>query len=51
VGGTCQLSVTFSPTSAEAYNGTVTVPASSSGGTTPSATFTISGTGVAATER
>jgi hypothetical protein len=48
VGGTCKLSVTFSPTSAEAYNGTVTVPASSTGGgTTPSATFTVSGTGVA----
>jgi hypothetical protein len=49
VGGTCQLSVTFSPTAAEAYNGTVTVPAASTGGgTTPSATFTVSGTGVAA---
>jgi hypothetical protein len=49
VGGTCKLSVTFSPTTAEAYSGTVTVPASSGGGgTTPSATFTVSGTGVAA---
>jgi hypothetical protein len=51
VGGTCQLSVTFSPTAAEAYSGTVAVPASSEGGgTTPSATFTISGTGVAAAQ-
>jgi hypothetical protein len=50
VGGTCKLSVTFTPTTAEAYSATVTVPASSAGGgTTPSATFTVSGTGVAAT--
>lgn len=49
VGSSCELSVTFSPTAAEAYSGTVTVAASSSGGgTTPSATFTVSGTGVAA---
>jgi len=49
VGDSCKLSVTFSPTEAVAYGGTVTVPVSSSGGgTTPSVTFTVSGTGVAA---
>jgi hypothetical protein len=49
VGASCELSVTFSPAAAQAYSGTVTVPVSSGGGgTTPSATFTVSGTGVAA---
>jgi hypothetical protein len=49
VGASCELDVTFSPTAAQAYNGTVTVPVSSSGGgTTPSVTFKVSGTGVAA---
>ena len=49
VGSSCELDVTFSPTEAQAYSGTVTVPASSSGGgTTPSVTFAVSGTGVAA---
>jgi hypothetical protein len=49
VGASCELDVTFSPTAAQAYNGTVTVPVTSSGGgTTPSVTFTVSGTGVAA---
>ncbi len=49
VGSSCKLSVTFSPTAAQAYSGTVTVPVSSSGGgTTPSVTFTVSGTGIAA---
>jgi hypothetical protein len=48
VGSSCELNVTFSPTEAEAYSGTVTVPVSSSGGgTTPSVTFAVSGTGVA----
>ena len=47
VGSSCKLSVTFTPTAAQAYSGTVTVPVSSGGGgTTPSATFTVSGTGV-----
>ena len=49
VGSSCELSVTFSPTAAQAYSGTVTIPVSSSGGgTTPSVTFSVSGTGVAA---
>ncbi|HTW56923.1 MAG TPA: choice-of-anchor D domain-containing protein [Terriglobales bacterium] len=49
VGSSCQLAVTFTPTAAQTYSGTVTVPVSSSGGgTTPSVTFTVSGTGVAA---
>jgi hypothetical protein len=49
VGSSCELSVTFSPAAAQAYSGTVTVPVSSSGGgTTPSVTFSVSGTGVAA---
>jgi hypothetical protein len=49
VGASCELDVTFSPTAAQAYNGTVTVPVTSAGGgTTPSVTFTVSGTGVAA---
>jgi hypothetical protein len=46
VGSNCKLTVTFTPTAAQAYNGTVTVPLSSGGGgITPSATFTVSGTG------
>jgi hypothetical protein len=49
VGASCKLSVTFTPTAVQAYNGSVTVPvASGGGGTTPSVTFTVSGTGVAA---
>jgi hypothetical protein len=48
VGSSCQLSVIFSPTEAQTYSGTITVPAySGGGGTTPSATFTVSGKGVA----
>jgi len=47
VGSSCKLSVTFTPTAAQAYSGTVTVPVSSGGGgITPSLTFTVSGTGV-----
>lgn len=46
VGSNCKLTVTFTPAAAQAYNGTVTVPVSSNGGgTTPSATFSVSGTG------
>jgi hypothetical protein len=49
VGSSCELDVTFSPTEAMAYGGTVTVAASSGGGgVTPSVTFKVSGTGVAA---
>jgi hypothetical protein len=49
VGSSCEVDVTFSPTMAVAYSGTVTIPVSSSGGgTTPSVTFSVSGTGVAA---
>lgn len=49
VGSSCQLAVTFTPAKAQAYSGTVTVPLSSTGGgTTPSVTFAVSGTGVAA---
>jgi hypothetical protein len=48
VGSSCQLTVTFSPALAQPYSGTITVPAySGGGGTTPSATFTVSGMGVA----
>src|SRR5580704_1940371 len=47
VGSSCNLSVTFSPTAVQGYSGTVTVPVSSTGGgTTPSVTFTVSGTGI-----
>jgi hypothetical protein len=47
VGSSCVLDVTFAPTAVQSYSGTVTVPVSSSGGgTTPSVTFTVSGTGV-----
>lgn len=46
VGSNCQISVTFSPAKAQEYSATITVPASSEGGgTTPSATFTVSGMG------
>jgi hypothetical protein len=46
VGSNCQLNVTFSPTLAQPYSGTITVPASSEGGgVTPSATFTVNGMG------
>ena len=49
VGASCELNVTFTPTAVQSYSGTVTVPVSSSGGgTTPSVTFNVSGTGVAA---
>ena len=49
VGSSCELDVTFSPTMAVAYSGTVTIPVSSAGGgTTPSVTFSVSGTGMAA---
>ena len=49
VGSSCELSVTFSPTAAQAYSGTVTLPVTSSGGgATTSVTFNVSGTGVAA---
>jgi hypothetical protein len=49
VGSSCKLTVTFTPTAAQAYSGTVTVPVGSNGGgTTPSVTFKVSGTGVAA---
>ena len=46
VGSNCKIAVTFTPAAAQAYNGTVTVPVSSTGGgTTPSVTFNVSGTG------
>jgi HYDIN/CFA65/VesB family protein len=46
VGSSCQINVTFSPPKAQLYSGTITVPVSSEGGgVTPSATFTVSGTG------
>jgi hypothetical protein len=49
VGSSCELSVTFSPTAAQAYSGTVTLPVTGSGGgATTSVTFNVSGTGVAA---
>jgi Abnormal spindle-like microcephaly-assoc'd, ASPM-SPD-2-Hydin len=52
VGSSCEVDVTFSPTMAVAYSGTVTIPVSSSGGgTTPSVTFSVSGTGMAAARR
>jgi hypothetical protein len=48
VGSSCQLNVTFSPSLAQSYSGTITFPVSSEGGgTTPSASFTVSGMGVA----
>ena len=47
VGSSCQLSVTFKPTAVQPYSGTVTIPVSSTGGGSwPSATFTVSGSGV-----
>jgi hypothetical protein len=46
LGSNCKIAVTFTPAAAQAYNGTVTVPVSSTGGgTTPSVTFNVSGTG------
>jgi len=49
VGSSCELDVTFTPTAVQAYSGTVTVPVSSSGGGTwPSVTFNVKGTGIAA---
>jgi hypothetical protein len=45
VGASCQVSVTFTPTAAQSYSGTVTLPISGSA-TPPSVTFTVSGTGV-----
>jgi hypothetical protein len=49
VGASCKLSVTFSPTEAQAYSGTVTIPVGSNGGgITPSVKFEVSGNGVAA---
>ena len=46
VGSSCVLDVTFAPTAVQSYSGTVTIPVSSNGGgTTPSVTFTVSGTG------
>jgi sugar lactone lactonase YvrE len=48
-GGTCQLSVTFAPTLAQAYNGTVSLTATSSGGgPTQNVTFAVNGTGTSA---
>jgi hypothetical protein len=47
VGSSCVLDVTFSPTAVQSYSGTVTIPVNSSGGgTTPSVTFTVKGTGI-----
>ncbi len=47
VGSSCQLNVTFSPSNAQPYSATITVPASSEGGgNAPSALFTVSGVGV-----
>jgi hypothetical protein len=47
VGSSCQVSVTFSPALAQAYAGTVTVPASTwGGGAIPSVTFNVNGSGV-----
>ena len=46
VGASCQASVTFSPTADQVYSGTVTIPvASGGGGSWPSVTFTVRGTG------
>jgi hypothetical protein len=47
VGSSCVVDVTFSPTAVQTYSGTVTIPVSSNGGgTTPSVTFTVKGTGI-----
>ena len=47
VGATCALQVTFAPTAALAYSGTVTLSVSSSGGgPNQTVTFTVSGSGV-----
>lgn len=46
VGSSCKLQVTFTPTAAQSYTGTVTVPiGSSGGGSWPSVTFSVSGSG------
>ncbi len=46
VGSSCKLSVTFTPTAATAYTGTLTVPINSTGGGTwPSVTINVSGNG------
>jgi Bacterial Ig-like domain (group 3)/FG-GAP-like repeat/Chitobiase/beta-hexosaminidase C-terminal domain/NHL repeat len=47
-GASCAVTVTFSPTAATTYGGTVSIPVSSSGGggPWPAATFAVSGTGV-----
>jgi len=48
-GGTCQLSVTFSPTAAQAYNGTASFTVTSSAdGPSQNVTFAVNGTGTAA---
>ncbi|MGA9021718.1 MAG: choice-of-anchor D domain-containing protein [Terracidiphilus sp.] len=48
-GASCAVTVTFSPTAAIPYGGTVSIPVSSNGGggPWPAATFAVSGTGVA----
>jgi len=46
VGSSCRLEVTFTPTAATSYSGTLTVPISSSGGGSwPSLTINVSGSG------
>jgi len=46
VGSSCKLSVTFTPTAATSYTGTLTVPINSTGGGTwPSLTINVSGSG------
>jgi hypothetical protein len=46
VGASCKLSVTFDPTAAQSYTGTITVPiGSSGGGSWPALTFNVSGSG------
>jgi hypothetical protein len=46
VGSTCKLSVTFDPTAAQSYTGTITVPiGSNGGGSWPALTFNVSGSG------
>ncbi|HUA24950.1 MAG TPA: choice-of-anchor D domain-containing protein [Steroidobacteraceae bacterium] len=47
-GASCQLSVTFTPTAATAYSGTITLSANSSGGgPAQTVTFSVTGTGTA----
>lgn len=46
VGSSCKLQVTFTPTAAQSYTGTVTVPINSTGGGSwPAVTFNVSGSG------